>query len=121
MSVTFGVGGALLSVAIGMGTAAGSFIAQASGGAADNLAPWATGGGAAAAVGGIVYIARLMATGRLVARDTAVAEASLTKLAADLVELVKASAARETDYRRLLIERFEAGSGRRSSDRSGDE
>lgn len=109
------IGGALLSGAFGALVSFMGLLAQASG-SADNLAPWASGGGAAASVGAIIYIARLMAIGRLVARDTAVAEATLTQLTKEVTEIAKAALEQQASYHQLLVDRLTA-EGRKPGDR----
>lgn len=76
--------------------AIGEVVAQAapSSGAAD-LAPWASVLGSGAAVGGIVYIAQLMATGKLVARDPARVEAERATEIKQLAEIVAEAIKRE--------------------------
>ena len=56
-------------------------IAQASGG--DNIANYISGGGSAAAVGGLVYMARKILSGDLVSRPTVVVEKELARLIQD--------------------------------------
>lgn len=69
------------------------------------LAPWASVAGSGAAVAGIVYIARLMATGKLVARDPALAEAEQLKTTQRLLELLDAANTREDRFYQYLSER----------------
>ena len=70
---------------------------------AGDLPSYATGAGATAAVGGLVYIARLMATGRLVARDPALVEKTLMEMTHQLTKLVESDQEHEDDYRQFLL------------------
>lgn len=79
-----------------------SIAAQATGGGGD-LAPYVSGGGAAAAVAGIVYLGRLMANGKLVSRDVAAEIELLKAMNSTLSELVAQGRRREDDHRRLLL------------------
>jgi len=63
----------------------------------DSLAPWLTGGGSAAAVAGLVYVARMVVKGDLVPRAVAEREREAT-------EREKASAARKDELLRLSKE-----------------
>lgn len=68
-----------------------------------NLAPWLTGGGSAAAVAGLVYVARMVVKGDLVPRPveerekaSAARKDELIALAKQLAELAHEAHARET-------------------------
>lgn len=97
------LGGALIAGLLGVATSVGGMLAQASGGG--DIAPLVSGGGAVTAVGGIVYIARLMATGRLVARDTDVVSRELEQLAVKITNVADRALQREKDYHDTFIAR----------------
>lgn len=113
---------ALIAVLAGNATIAlGGLLAQTASGGAGDFAPWITGAGSVTAVGGIVYIARLMATGQLVARDPAAEHEQLKDMVRRVVELEEASADRERSFHNLLVRRYEAESGRRVERERGGE
>lgn len=66
------------------------------------IAPWVSAGGSVTAVGGIVYIARLLATGRLVARDPAEVEKRLQTLVDEVSAVAEEGHQREVDYLEFL-------------------
>lgn len=76
-----GVSAVSVSAALGaafMGNSALLFAAaETASETGSTLAPWLQGGGSAAAVGGLVYVARLIVTGQLVPRPVREAEAEL--------------------------------------------
>lgn len=112
---------ALLTVLVGNAVmVGGSLLAQTASGGPGDLAPWISGAGSVTAVGGIVYIARLMATGQLVARDPAAETEALKDLVRDTAELTRrvtaiaeAGADRERTLHDLLVRKYEVISGRR--------
>lgn len=112
---------ALVATGAGFTAWAGGILAQTAGGdTAVDLAPWISGGGAITAVGALAYIARLMANGGLVSRDVATHVEQLKELLDEsldrerkLEKCVEAGAERERSYHSLLVERYEAFSGRR--------
>lgn len=75
----------------------------------NELAPYISGGGAAAAVGGLVYIARLMANGRLVARDPAVEAEALKGLLDRVLKVEEVGGERERSYHALLVDQLRKG------------
>lgn len=83
-----------------------NLLAAATTGTPADFAPWISGGGAVTAVGGIVYIARLMATGQLVARDPAKEAAELKTLLDQVLEVTRTGADREAAYRQLLLDGY---------------
>lgn len=100
---------ALASIGLGVVAALYGLVAQVDGGGSD-LAPFVSGGGAMAAVGGLVYVARLMASGRLVAIDTRSQNESMKAMAegyrAELAESRRRedrALQREADYRDALL------------------
>jgi hypothetical protein len=95
----------ILAVLVGTGVSSAAAILAAAGGTTTtDLAPWVSGGGAATAVAGIVYIAKLMATGKLVARDPALEAAELKQLLDRVLTVATASGEREDAYRQLLLD-----------------
>jgi hypothetical protein len=93
--------------------AAAAILAQTSGGGAADIAPWVSGAGSMTAVAGIVYIARLMATGQLVARDPAAENEALKDYLRRVLNVEEAGRDREVSYHNLLVDRYEAQTGRR--------
>lgn len=92
-----GLWGSIIGL-LGSGVGLGSVFAQS---ATDATQPWVpiiSGSGAATAVAAIVYIARLMANGRLVARDPDAVEKQLLQINASLAKLVETGQKREEDY-----------------------
>jgi hypothetical protein len=83
----------------------GVIIAQVDDGATGSIGAFVSAGGAAAAVGGIVYIAKLMATGQLVARDPARVEQKLTEVVDQSQTLLRESHVREQSYLEWLSSR----------------
>lgn len=99
---------------------AGALLAQtASPGAAD-FAPWISGAGSMTAVAGLVYVARLMATGQLVARDPAAEAEQLKDALREVVRIAEAGGDRERAYHNLLVRRYESQSGRNVPRKDGD-
>jgi hypothetical protein len=105
----------IIGIAGILASTAGHLIAQAAPGpTGTDIATWIQGGGAATAVGVLGYIARLMATGRLVARDPAEQTAVMRDLIEKysdtfekLAELTDQSHKREDSFHRLLVRRLE--------------
>lgn len=84
-----------------VGAALSSFgwlLAQTAGDTGADFGPWVSAGGSATAVAGIVYIAKLMADGKLVARDPAASEQRLTSLTETSHQLVIDAHQREATY-----------------------
>lgn len=105
----------LLAFALtGLGSSLSILGAATDPGAGGEIATYVQGAGAAAAVSGLAYMARLMATGRLVARDPARVEAALLEINEKMIDLLRSSQSRETDYRELLLRRAAEAEGRRS-------
>jgi hypothetical protein len=99
------------------GMIAGSILAQTAPGS--DFGPWVSGGSASIAVGALVYMARALTTGRLVARDTQAETEHLKELVRETAELARkvtsvaeAGADRERTLHNLLVERWEQRSGR---------
>ena len=90
MAGILGIAGGLALVVVGQ------LLAQAEG-AAETVAPWATTAGVTGAVAALVYIARLMANGKLVAVNTA-------ELLAGYQSMVTAQAADNSALKDLLEE-----------------
>lgn len=67
-----------------------------------NIGPIVSAGGSVTAVGGIVYIAHLLASGRLVARDPAASEQYLREANARLLQLTHEAQERENEYIDML-------------------
>lgn len=95
--------GGLLAVLTGAGMMSLSEVLAQASGAPTDLAPYVSGAGSVTAVGGIVYIARLLATGRLVARDPSIEAEALKKLAENNAHLAEEAHEREGHYRDLLL------------------
>lgn len=76
----------------------GVLLEQTSTPTGQDLGPWVSAAGAAAAVSGMVYIAKMMADGRLVARDPAAVETKLTNLTETSQQLVADAHQRESIY-----------------------
>lgn len=93
---------AFFTVLLGETATLAGIIAQ-SAPSADSVAPWVSAGGSGVAVAGIVYIARLMATGRLVARDPALEARTLERLTETSLEIAKAAHEREKTLMDLLL------------------
>lgn len=111
-------GGGLVTTLAGFGLVnVGTFLAQTAG-PANDFAPYVSGAGSITAVGGIVYIARLLATGRLVARDPFIETEALKKLAEVNADLLKDAHTRESAYLDLLHQRLTDRPERRG--RTGD-
>lgn len=90
----------------------GPFIAQAT---APDVAPWVSAGGATAAVGGLVYVARLLASGQLIAAPVAAREKEaserekvLERLVEQSHDLIAEGNRREDAFHRFLINRSAA-------------
>ena len=79
------------------------FVAQTTG--TDTLAPYVSGGGAAAAVAGLVYIAKKLASGELVAVPIAHLMESSAKREDTLQKLLDDSKEREDVMRAFLVGR----------------
>lgn len=80
----------------------GFLLAQTPGGA-DNLAPYVSGGGAAAAVAGLVYIAKKLASGELVAVPIANVMKQQEDRERKLSELLEDGKEREDVYKSFLL------------------
>lgn len=76
----------------------GVLLAQTSTPTGQDLGPWVSAAGAAAAVSGMVYIAKMMADGKLVARDPAAVESRLMSIAERANQLTADSHQRESTY-----------------------
>lgn len=112
---------ALVAVLAGNALVAFSaLLAQTAGGTPADFAPWISGAGSVTAVGGIVYIARLMATGQLVARDPAAENEQLKDMVRAVTALTEESAERERSYHSLLVRRYEAQTGRNVPRKDGE-
>jgi hypothetical protein len=99
------VAGGLFFILAGAGVnSLGALLAQVPSSGGGELAPYVSGAGSITAVAGIVYIARLLATGRLVARDPSIEAEALKKLADSNAELAKEAHEREANYRDLLLQ-----------------
>ena len=72
-----------------------------------NLAPWVSGGGAAAAIGALVYMAKLISDGKLVAVNTADREQKLFELIKDANEREDECIEQREVYRSFLIGRHQ--------------
>lgn len=81
-------------------TQAGWVLAQTEPGA--DFGPWVSAGGSVTAVAGIVYIAKMLADGKLVARDPSQVEQQLKALVEKVSEVAREGHEREQDYMRLL-------------------
>lgn len=86
-----------LAAAITLAAGGNGAVLLAAGDTSPGLAPWLQGGGSAAAVAGLVYVARMIVKGDLVPR--AVADRENETAAA-----LRTTAERETKYRDLLEE-----------------
>lgn len=85
------IGALVLAVGGAVTTISGALLA-ASG---DSVGPWVSGGGAAAAVGGLVYVAKKFAAGELAA-------VNLTELVEQIVGLLRDSQAREARLHEII-------------------
>lgn len=65
---------------------------------------WVPGGAAAVAVGGLVYVAKQMASGKLVPVDVAEVMASTKRTAQEAVDLIAQGARREDTLRQLVVD-----------------
>lgn len=110
--VRIGIG--LLAAISGMSGLAVSNLAQA---ASPDLSPWVSGGSATVAVAGLAYVARQLASGKLVHSDTAARERALEDLTERAMAAFSMAADREADYRKLLMDAFGKGYGRRTDDK----
>jgi hypothetical protein len=97
---------AISTAVLGVTASTAGLLAQA---AAPDVAPWVSAGGATAAVGGLVYVARLLASGELVASPVADRERDLRRLVHQserreerLQELLEEAGRREDSYHRVL-------------------
>lgn len=98
-----------LSLALGSVTvAAGTVLAATTGTTGPDLAPWLQGGGSAAAVAGLVYVARLIVKGDLVPsavaareQETGAAIRASFEREAKMQELLEASQTREKEQDRI--------------------
>jgi hypothetical protein len=88
------------------GMIAGSILAQTAPGS--DFGPWVSGGSASIAVGALVYMARMLITGRLVSRDTAAEMSKLAELVERVTAALEQSAERERSLYRL-VQRKEHG------------
>ena len=84
-------------------TAVGYLLATTSG--TDTLAPYVSGGGAAAAVAGLVYIAKKLASGELVAVPISDVMKQQERREATLLVLVEEGREREDVYKSFLLGR----------------
>jgi hypothetical protein len=91
--------GFIITALGGMASVVG-VVASASGNG--DVGQYLSGGGAAAAVGGLVYVARLMATGQLVARDTHEESETLKDYLERVLTVEMGSAAREREMGAFL-------------------
>lgn len=101
-----GLGGtafALLTAALGTVLAAAGSVFAAANNTTD-FTPWVSGGGAAAAVGGLVYIAKKLADGSLVAYPVADLHRQSDERERQLHELVDDSRQREDSLRLLILQ-----------------
>ena len=89
-----------------MGAASGPFMQILSQVATDDkVSPWLTTGSAGLSIAALVYIAKLMASGKLVARDPDTVERSLIDLTKRVTDLAEESHKRE-DLTRQLEDRL---------------
>jgi hypothetical protein len=95
VAVATSLGGAVVGL--------GSVLAQV--GNDSDLGPWVSGGGAFAAVSGLVYVAKKFADGSIVARDVAESERAATHREDELKALIKEGRDREDGYRAFLMGR----------------
>jgi hypothetical protein len=70
-----------------------------------DLGPWVSGGSATAAVGGLVYIAKRLASGELVARNVAEIEKRAEERERQMLELMADGRQREDAFRAFLAGR----------------
>lgn len=82
---------ALVTALVGVVSMSAPVVAQTG----SELGPWVSGGGAAAAVGALVYMAKLLADGKLVAINTAERERYDQDALKQMGELVKKGMSRE--------------------------
>lgn len=99
----------MLGAAIGMVVGAlvyvtGLVLGLSDTGVPNDVAPLVSAGGGVTLAGCVVYIAKLLAQGRLVARDPAVEAEALRKLAGYNAQLAADAHQREADYLDLLRE-----------------
>lgn len=98
---------ALATTAIGFVISTmGAVLAETSG---SSVAPWAQVTGTAAAVGGLVYVAKLLADGRLVAQPVSDLVKEGARREERLHELVNESVDRENALRAFLIQKGTMG------------
>lgn len=95
----------MLALLVSLGGITAMVLGQA-GNDSTPIGAWVSGGGAAAAVSGIVYIARLMATGKLVARDPDAEARALKELLDQVLKLAQEGGKREDDYLQFLKSQF---------------
>lgn len=97
---------ALATSAVGVIVGAGAFFAQA---ASPDVAPYVSGGGAFAAVGGLVYVTKKVVSGELVALPVGDLVKNANHREDELVRILRDAAAREDDYRTFLLARRARG------------
>lgn len=88
----------IIGAIFGLTTIAGGILASVVGFAAEGVgsaSPWLQTGGTAAAVGGLAYVAKLLADGKLVANPVAELIRDQKELGAKLADLAQESHARE--------------------------
>lgn len=96
----------LASLATALGGVTTVLVAQVSP-AADDVTTWVTAGGATAAVGGLVYVARLLASGQLVSYPVEKLQEEATRREDRLEAMLKAATRREDTYHEFLTRRRE--------------
>lgn len=109
--------GLIISIAGVLAANIGVLLAQSTGtGAAGELGPYVSGGGALGAVGGLIWFGRQMAAGKLVSRDVADEAQQLKRLIEKSAErerrlerLEEAGADRERSYHSMLQARARRG------------
>lgn len=107
------LGFAIFTSTFGMTTFAVTSFAQTT---APDLGPWVSGGSATMAVGGLVYVARLLASGRLVHSDSAAREKALEDMAERSMAVIMRANDESAEMRRFLIDAAGVVYGRRAED-----
>lgn len=102
-----------MNAAIGLAVAAiGSLSAMAAPlwaqATSEPVSQWIPAGSAGVAVGGLVYVAKKLASGELVSVNIAEVMASSQRTASEAVELIASSMSREETLRQLVVNNTEA-------------